>query len=61
MAYFAVPENGVIKNIIVCDDKATADAVTGQDCVQYTSDDPIQVGFVFNSRTQKWGPAEPVA
>jgi hypothetical protein len=55
MAYFAVPENGVIKNIIVCDDKATADAVTGQDCVQYTSDDPIQVGFVFDKKTKTWG------
>ena len=60
MDYFAVPNNGIIKNIIVASNKEDADMVTGADCIEYTKDEPIFIGFVFDALTQKWVPAEPV-
>jgi hypothetical protein len=60
MAYFAVPKNGIIENIIVASTKEDADISTGVDCVEYTKDEPIFIGFVFDDIAQKWVPAEPV-
>jgi hypothetical protein len=38
MANFAVLNNDLIVNIIVCDSKEVAEAVTGLTCVEYTNE-----------------------
>jgi hypothetical protein len=35
MSNFAVIENGIIKNLIICDSKEIAEELTGLDCIQY--------------------------
>ena len=55
MAFFAVPKDGVIVNVIVADNKEDADLVTGADCIGYTADSPIGIGMTFNEETQQWG------
>ena len=61
MAYFAVPKDGIIVNVIIADTKKDADLATDTNCVPYDLTDEIGIGFVFDTLTQKWGPAEPVA
>lgn len=35
MSNFAVIENGIIKNLILCDSKEIAEELSGLDCIQY--------------------------
>lgn len=48
MANFAVIEDGIVTNIIVCDSKATAENVTGKVCVEYTNENPAVIGLGYN-------------
>ena len=48
---FAVIENGVVLNTIVCDSQELAEQVTGQTCVGYTDENPAHIGLNFDGTT----------
>lgn len=48
---FAVIENGVVTNTIVCDSQEIAEQVTGQTCVKYTNSNPAHIGLGFDGTT----------
>ena len=45
---FAVIENGIVTNIIVCDSKEVAEQVTGQTCIEYTETNPAGIGWSYD-------------
>lgn len=48
MKTFAVIENEVVTNIIVCDDLETAEQVTQTLCIEYTEDNPVHIGWIYD-------------
>jgi hypothetical protein len=48
MADFAVIKDGQVINVIVCESKALAEEVTGNTCVEYTSENPAFIGLGYN-------------
>lgn len=48
MKTFAVIENEVVTNIIVCDDLETAEQVTQTLCIEYTEDSPVHIGWIYD-------------
>ena len=51
MALYAVMQGNAVENIIVCDDKETAEIVTGKTCIQYTKDAPVGIGWTYDKNT----------
>jgi hypothetical protein len=45
---FAVIENNIVKNIIVCDSKQVAEQVTGLLCIQYTDTKLARIGDTWD-------------
>lgn len=43
---FAVIENGVVLNTILCDSQEIAEQLTGKTCIQYT-DEPAEIGGTY--------------
>lgn len=54
MATFAVMNGNIVSNIIVADDKSTAEVVTGAICVEYTVDNPAGIGSSYDPVTGKF-------
>lgn len=48
---FAVIENGVVLNTILCDSQEIAEQVTGLTCVEYTNENPAHIGLGFDGTT----------
>lgn len=48
MANFAVIENGVVTNILIAEDLASAESLTGKTCVAYTDDAPAFIGGTYD-------------
>ena len=51
MATFAVINNGVVENCIVADSLAIAEAVTGLVCIEYTVENPADIGYLYENET----------
>lgn len=49
MANYAVIENGVVVNTIIADSQAIAEELTGLGCAEYTEEDPIGIGWVWDN------------
>jgi hypothetical protein len=45
---YAVIENNVVTNIIVCDSKEIAEQVTGLTCIEYTEENPAAIGWTYD-------------
>ena len=72
MKNFAVINNGEIENIIVAESKEIAESVTEKECIEFTLDNPAEVGgswngsifipkkdfpsWVYDSNTNQWNP-----
>ena len=56
MVNYAVINNNIVENIIVADSLETAETTTGFTCVEYTSENPAYVGWVYNNDTKKFTP-----
>ena len=48
MATFAIINNNTVENVIVADDLAIAESVTGKLCVEYTEENPAGIGWTYN-------------
>lgn len=51
MTNFAVISGNAIMNIIVADTKEIAEAVTNLTCVEYTTENPAGIGWIYNGST----------
>jgi hypothetical protein len=53
MKNFAVIENDLVKNVIVAEDKLTAEEITSLICVEYSldSENIAHIGLAYNSET----------
>lgn len=51
MATFAVIENGLVSNVIVADTLEIAQSVVGGLCVEYTTETPAGIGWLYNGKT----------
>lgn len=49
MANYAVIQNDAVTNIIVADSKEIAEEVTNLTCIEYTEENPVGIGWAFNS------------
>ena len=47
---FAVIENNIVENIIVCENKEIAESVTGKLCVEYTDENPAFIGLSWSQQ-----------
>jgi hypothetical protein len=57
MGNFAVIENGIVTNILVCDSKTIAEQVTGKTCVEYTDANPAFINGEY--KNGKFLPSKP--
>lgn len=48
MATFAVIENKMVTNVIVANSKEDAEQAVGHTCIEYTSDNPAGIGYLFD-------------
>lgn len=60
MKNFAVIENNVVINVIVADSLDVAEAVTEKQCVEYTTENPAAIGWIYDG-TAFVMPEQPVA
>ena len=51
MALYAVMHGDTVENVIVCDDKETAETVTGKTCIQYSKENPAGIGWTYDKDT----------
>jgi hypothetical protein len=51
MKNFAVLNNSIVENIIVCESLELAEAVIGKTCVEYTSENPAHIGLGYDGTT----------
>jgi hypothetical protein len=47
MTTFAVIKDGLVENCIVADSLEVAQEITGLTCVEYTSENPASIGFIY--------------
>jgi hypothetical protein len=47
MATFAVINDNTVENIIVADTKEIAEQVVGKKCIEYTEENPAQIGWTY--------------
>jgi len=47
MATFAVIDSNIVENVIVADTKEIAEEVTGKECIEYTEENPAQIGWTY--------------
>ena len=49
MKNFAVIENNIVTNIIICDDITTAQELTDKTCVEYTEENPAYINGTYSN------------
>ena len=49
MAKFAVIHNNIVSNVIICDTKEIAEALTNTVCVEYTEENPASIGWKYDA------------
>lgn len=58
---FAVLTGDIVSNVIVADSAEIAESLTNQTCVEYTPENPAQIGWIYNAETEEFifpAPAE---
>jgi hypothetical protein len=48
MNNYAVMENDKVINIIIADSKEIAEGVSGHNCIEYTNESPVSIGFLWD-------------
>jgi hypothetical protein len=48
MATYAVIKDGKVTNTIIAESKEVAESVVGSTCVEYTEENPVGVGYLYN-------------
>jgi hypothetical protein len=48
MANFAIITGNIVSNIIVADTKEIAEQITGANCIEYTGENPVGIGYVYD-------------
>lgn len=48
MPNYAVIKDGVVQNIIIADSAETAQEVTGEICVEYLQNQPVNIGLQYD-------------
>lgn len=48
MRRFAVIENEIVTNVIVAESLEDAIFGTGRVCVEYTEENPVEIGWIYN-------------
>lgn len=61
MATYAVMSGNTVSNVIVADDKETAETATNSTCIEYTADNPAAIGWVYDEVSEKFTNPEAVA
>jgi hypothetical protein len=57
MANFAVLDGtNVVENIIVAETQEIAEDVTKAICIEYTDENPAEIGWIYDSETGKFSP-----
>lgn len=51
MPNFAIIDNGLVQNVIVCDSKEQAEFYTNRECVEFTPSNPAWVGLGWDGTT----------
>lgn len=54
MATYAVMSGNTVSNVIVADDKETAETATNATCIEYTSENPAGIGWTYDEATGKF-------
>jgi hypothetical protein len=54
MSNYAVLSGNTVSNIIVADDKETAETATNATCIEYTSENPAAIGWTYDETTGKF-------
>ena len=49
MKNFAVIENNIVTNVIICDDISTAQEITGKNCIEYTDENPAYLNGEYKN------------
>ncbi len=48
MSYYGIVKDNTIVNVIVAESLEDANLLTGENCVEYTDENPIGIGWVFD-------------
>jgi hypothetical protein len=60
MANFAVlNQTNVVANIIVAETQEIAEDVTKATCIEYTDENPAEIGWIYDPVTGTFAPPEP--
>ena len=52
MAEYAVIENGIVVNVIICENKALAEEITGKTCVEFSVEArEAAIGWTYDGTT----------
>lgn len=54
MATFAVMSGNFVSNIIVANNKETAETATNTICIEYTLENPAAIGWTYDSEINKF-------
>jgi hypothetical protein len=54
MATYAVVENNLIINVILADSKEIAEEITQKECIEYTEENPLGVGYYWSQDHNKY-------
>ena len=49
MNFAVVNESNIVENIIICDSKEVAEAVTKKICIEYTNENPAGIGWTYDN------------
>ena len=58
MATYIVLNKDIVDNIIVADTLEIAEALTKSTCVLHTNNQPVSIGWIYNSATQEFSAPE---
>jgi hypothetical protein len=54
MSNFAIIENGIVVDVIICENKEIAQSITNKECVEYPDDDLIGIGYIWNNAYNRY-------
>lgn len=54
MATYAVIENGTVIDAILADSKEIAEQVSGKECIEYTEENPLGIGWYWKEEYNKY-------
>jgi hypothetical protein len=57
---FAILIGDVVSNVIVAESLEIAEAVMNAKCVEYTADNPAQIGWIYDEATENFAYVAPI-